>query len=118
MVQVTPAFKLNEQIQATVAKYSHNVPGAIAYLKEAIRTWTRVDSPEAVFVKACKKGSKPENWGKPKTSYPQPNEEQLAQLSIARSQRTILDYYQHDGLWMVETGKAVLAWWEVLELLE
>lgn len=113
-IPCTPAFKLNNQIQATVAKHWSNVPGAIAYLKEAIRTWKRVESPEAVFIKACKQGNKPENWGKPKVSYPQPSDEQLAQLSAAKSQQTILDYYQHDGLWMVETGRSVLAWWEAM----
>ncbi|WP_339381759.1 hypothetical protein [Dendronalium phyllosphericum] len=34
--------------------------GAIAYLKEAIRTWKGIKSPEAVFVTACKEGRKPE----------------------------------------------------------
>ena len=33
----------------------------IAYLKEAIRTWKGIKSPEAVFVAACKKGRKPES---------------------------------------------------------
>lgn len=32
----------------------------IAYLKEAIRTWKGIKSPEAVFVAACKEGRKPE----------------------------------------------------------
>jgi hypothetical protein len=31
---------------------------AIAYLKEALRTWKRVESPEAVFVAPCKNGRK------------------------------------------------------------
>ncbi|MCC5640840.1 hypothetical protein LC593_34450 [Nostoc sp. CHAB 5844] len=34
---------------------------AIAYLKEAIRTWKGIKSPEAVFVAACKGGRKPES---------------------------------------------------------
>ncbi|MCC5640428.1 hypothetical protein LC593_32290 [Nostoc sp. CHAB 5844] len=33
---------------------------AIAYLKEALRTWKGVKLPEAVFVAACKEGRKPE----------------------------------------------------------
>lgn len=33
----------------------------IAYLKEAIRTWKGIKSPEAVFVAACKEGRKPES---------------------------------------------------------
>ncbi|WP_341528489.1 hypothetical protein WKK05_03855 [Nostoc sp. UHCC 0302] len=33
---------------------------AIAYLKEALRTWKGIKSPEAVFVAACKEGRKPE----------------------------------------------------------
>nr|MDZ8286358.1 hypothetical protein [Nostoc sp. ChiSLP01] len=33
---------------------------AIAYLKEAIRTWKGIKSPEAVFVAACNEGRKPE----------------------------------------------------------
>ncbi|MEA5566663.1 hypothetical protein [Anabaena sp. UHCC 0399] len=36
------------------------MPGAIAYLKEALRTWKGIKSPEAVFVVACKEGRKPE----------------------------------------------------------
>jgi hypothetical protein len=31
---------------------------AIAYLKEALRTWKRVESPEAVFVAPCKNAEK------------------------------------------------------------
>ncbi|MBD2565510.1 hypothetical protein ACEYW6_36075 [Nostoc sp. UIC 10607] len=33
---------------------------AIAYLKEALRTWKGVKPTEAVFVAACKEGRKPE----------------------------------------------------------
>jgi hypothetical protein len=111
----TPAFKLNSQIHSCVAKYWHNVPGAIAYLKEAIRTWKKVDSPEAVFVKACKEGRKPDNWGKPKINHPQPTEEQLALLAAAKSRREILDLYQQpDGLWVADTGQAVIAWWDLI----
>ena len=111
----TPAFRLNSQIQSTVAKYWRNVAGAIAYVKEAIRTWKKVDSPEAVFVKACKEGRKPDNWGKPKVNHPQPTEEQLAQLAEAKSNREILDLYQQpDGLWVVDTGRDVIAWWELI----
>lgn len=78
---------------------------AIAYLKEALRTWKRVDSPEAVFVAACKNGRKPENWGKPLPNYPQPSDEDLAQLAEAKSTGRIKDYYrQPDGLWVVDTG--------------
>lgn len=32
---------------------------AIAYLKEALRTWKGIKSPEAVFVAACKEARKP-----------------------------------------------------------
>ncbi|MBD2302886.1 hypothetical protein [Nostoc sp. FACHB-190] len=37
------------------------IEDAIAYLKEAIRTWKGIKSPEAVFVAACKEGRKPES---------------------------------------------------------
>lgn len=33
----------------------------IAYLKEALRTWKGVKSPEAVFFAACKERRKPES---------------------------------------------------------
>ncbi|WP_414755238.1 hypothetical protein [Anabaena sp. CCY 9910] len=36
------------------------MPGAITYLKEALRTWKGIKSPEAVFVGACKEGRKAE----------------------------------------------------------
>ncbi|WP_226889851.1 hypothetical protein [Nostoc sp. MG11] len=36
------------------------MPKAIAYLKEALRTWKGIKSPKAVFVAACKEGRKPE----------------------------------------------------------
>ncbi|MEH1827341.1 MAG: hypothetical protein V7L22_18585 [Nostoc sp.] len=45
----------------TVKLFWANVPGAIAYLKDAIRTWKGIKSPEAVFVAACKEGRKPES---------------------------------------------------------
>ncbi|MBW4597907.1 MAG: helix-turn-helix domain-containing protein [Brasilonema angustatum HA4187-MV1] len=99
------AFRLNQEIIAVINKFWRNVPGALAYLKEALRTWKRVDSPEAVFVAACKNGRKPENWGKPLPNYPQPSDEDLAQLAEAKSTKRIKDYYrQPDGLWVVDTG--------------
>lgn len=84
-IPCTPNFRLNQEIIAVINKMWRNVPGAIAYLKEALRTWKRVDSPEAVFVAACKNGRKPENWGKPLPNYPQPSDEDLAQLAEAKS---------------------------------
>ncbi|BAY41834.1 hypothetical protein NIES2111_62300 (plasmid) [Nostoc sp. NIES-2111] len=60
-IPCTPQFRLNGEIQRTVKRYWANVPGAIAYLKEAVRTWKGVKSPEAVFVAACKEGRKPES---------------------------------------------------------
>jgi hypothetical protein len=42
-------------------KYWVNVPGAIAYLKEALQTWQSVKSPIGVFITACKEGKKPQN---------------------------------------------------------
>ncbi|MBD2504870.1 hypothetical protein [Anabaena azotica] len=59
-IPCTPQFRLNGEIQRTVKRYWANVPGAIAYLKEAVRTWKGIKSPEAVFVAACKEGRKPE----------------------------------------------------------
>ncbi|MBD2491360.1 hypothetical protein [Aulosira sp. FACHB-615] len=59
-IPCTPQFRLNAEIQRTVRRCWENVPGAIAYLKEAIRTWKGIKSPEAVFVAACKEGRKPE----------------------------------------------------------
>ncbi|MBD2459084.1 hypothetical protein H6G80_34175 [Nostoc sp. FACHB-87] len=56
----TPQFRLNAEIQRTVRLCWDNVPGAIAYLKEALRTWKGIKSPEAIFVAACKEGRKPE----------------------------------------------------------
>jgi hypothetical protein len=108
-------ISLNQSVRAAVINHWENVPGAIAYVKEAIRTWKKVDSPEAVFVKACRQGIKPETWNKPKREFPQPTQEQLEQLATLRSKREILDYYkQPDGLWIVDTGKSIAAWWEVL----
>jgi hypothetical protein len=104
-IPCTPAFRLSQEMMAVVNKFWRNVPGAIAYLKEALRTWKRVDSPEAVFVAACKNGRKPENWSKPLPNYPQPSDEDLAQLAEAKSTGRIKDYYrQPDGLWVVDTG--------------
>ncbi|WP_318780824.1 hypothetical protein [Dendronalium phyllosphericum] len=60
-IPCTPQFRLNAEIQRTVQRCWDNVPGAIAYLKEAIRTWKGIKSPEAVFVAACKQGRKPES---------------------------------------------------------
>ncbi|MBD2302570.1 MULTISPECIES: hypothetical protein [Nostocales] len=60
-IPCTLHFRLNGEIQRTVKRYWENVPGAIAYLKEALRNWKGVKSPEAVFVAACKEGRKPES---------------------------------------------------------
>jgi len=60
-IPCTPQFRLNGEIQRTVRRYWKNVPSAIAYLKEALRNWKGIKSPEAVFVAACKEGRKPES---------------------------------------------------------
>ncbi|MEA5566659.1 hypothetical protein [Anabaena sp. UHCC 0399] len=60
-IPCTPQFRLNSEIQRTVKRYWENVPEAIAYLKEALRNWKGIKSPEAVFVAACKDGRKPES---------------------------------------------------------
>ncbi|ARV59166.1 hypothetical protein BZZ01_11450 [Nostocales cyanobacterium HT-58-2] len=104
-IPCTPAFRVNQEIMTVVKKFWQNVPGALAYLKEALHTWKRVDSPEAVFVAACKNGKKPENWKKALPNCPQPSDEDLAQLAEAKSTGRIKDYYrQPDGLWVVDTG--------------
>ncbi|WP_226889883.1 hypothetical protein [Nostoc sp. MG11] len=43
-IPCTPQFRLNAEIQCTVKRCWENVPGAIAiaYLKEALRTWKGV----------------------------------------------------------------------------
>ncbi|WP_242038162.1 hypothetical protein [Tolypothrix sp. FACHB-123] len=50
-----------EPCLGVVKKYWANVPGAIAYLKEALQTWQSVNSPTGVFITACKEGKKPQN---------------------------------------------------------
>ncbi|MBW4677565.1 MAG: hypothetical protein KME52_27280 [Desmonostoc geniculatum HA4340-LM1] len=37
------------------------MPGAVTYLKEALRTWKGIKLPEVVFVAACKERRKPES---------------------------------------------------------
>ncbi|MBW4599048.1 MAG: ArsR family transcriptional regulator [Calothrix sp. FI2-JRJ7] len=116
-IPCTPAFKVNPQVQATIKKHWRNVTGAIAYLKEALRTWTRVDCPEAVFCKACKEGLKLSNWGKPGVVHPQPSDQQLVQLKRAVSKREIRDLSKApDGLWFVDTGVSILSWWDYLQV--
>ncbi|MBW4564616.1 MAG: hypothetical protein KME32_26515 [Mojavia pulchra JT2-VF2] len=60
-IPCTPQFRLNAEIGRTVRRCWENVPGVIAYLKEALQTWKGIKSPEAVFVAACKEGRKPES---------------------------------------------------------
>ncbi|WP_242044991.1 hypothetical protein [Anabaena azotica] len=81
-IPCTPQFRLNGEIQRTVRRYWQNVPGAIAYLKEAVRTWKGVKSPEAVFVAACKEGRKPESA--------QAKSEVAAWFEWARRQRIVI----------------------------
>jgi hypothetical protein len=50
-----------EPCLGVVKKYWTNVPGALAYLKEALQTWKSVNSPTGVFITACKEGKKPQN---------------------------------------------------------
>ncbi len=54
----------------------------IAYLKEAIRTWKGIKSPEAVFVAACKEGQKPESA--------QAKSEAIAWFNWARKNRIVI----------------------------
>nr|WP_322657104.1 hypothetical protein [Dendronalium sp. ChiSLP03b]MDZ8203436.1 hypothetical protein [Dendronalium sp. ChiSLP03b] len=58
------------------------MPGASAYLKEALRTWKGIKSPEAVFVAACKEGRKPETQ--------QAKSEVTAWFEWARRQRIVI----------------------------
>ncbi|MBW4635733.1 MAG: ArsR family transcriptional regulator [Iphinoe sp. HA4291-MV1] len=110
-VPCTPSFRFSQEMMAVINKFWQNVPGALAYLKEALRTWKRVDSPEAVFVAACKDGRKPQNWSKPSPTHPQPSDEDLAQLAQAKLTGRIRDYYhQPDGMWVVDTGSQCVGW--------
>ncbi|MBD2496752.1 hypothetical protein H6G75_20775 [Nostoc sp. FACHB-280] len=80
---VHPSFGLlNAEIQYTVRWCWENVLGAIAYLKEAIRTWKGIKSPEAVFVAACKEGRKPESA--------QAKSEAIAWFNWARKNRIVI----------------------------
>ncbi|MCC5640431.1 hypothetical protein LC593_32305 [Nostoc sp. CHAB 5844] len=81
-IPCTPQFRLNAEIQRTVRRCWENVPGAIAYLKEALRTWKGVKSPEAVFVAACKEGRKPESA--------QAKSEVVAWFEWARQKRIVI----------------------------
>ncbi|WP_414755835.1 hypothetical protein [Anabaena sp. CCY 9910] len=81
-IPCTPQFRLNGEIQRTVKQYWENVPGAIAYLKEAVRTWKGVKSPEAVFVAACKEGRKVETQ--------QVKSAAIAWFERARKQRIVI----------------------------
>ncbi|MBD2253326.1 hypothetical protein [Nostoc parmelioides] len=81
-IPCTPQFRLNGEIQSTVKRYWGNVPGAIAYLKEAVRTWKGIKSPEAVFVVACKEGRKPEAQ--------QAKSEAIAWFEWARKNRIVI----------------------------
>ncbi|MEH2005859.1 hypothetical protein [Nostoc sp.] len=93
-IPCTPQFRLNAEIQRTVKRCWENVPGAIAYLKEAIRTWKGIKSPEAVFVAACFEGRKPESA--------QAKSGAIAWFEWARQERIVLamsgeDVYTPDG---------------------
>ncbi|MBD2505288.1 hypothetical protein [Anabaena azotica] len=81
-IPCTPQFRLNGEIQRTVKRYWGNVPGAIAYLKEAVRTWKGIKSPEAVFVAACREGRKPE--------VQQAKSEAIAWFEWARKNRIVI----------------------------
>ncbi|WP_242049330.1 hypothetical protein [Aulosira sp. FACHB-615] len=81
-IPCTPQFRLNAEIQRTVRRCWDNVPGAIAYLKEAIRTWKGIKSPEAVFLAACKEGRKPESA--------QAKSDVVAWFDWARRQRIVI----------------------------
>ncbi|MBD2504672.1 hypothetical protein [Anabaena azotica] len=81
-IPCTPQFRLNGEIQRTVKRYWANVPGAIAYLKDALRTWKGVKSPEAVFVAACKEERKPETQ--------QANSGAIAWFEWARKNRIVI----------------------------
>ncbi|BAB78218.1 hypothetical protein ACN23B_27620 (plasmid) [Anabaena sp. FACHB-709] len=81
-IPCTPKFRLNGEIQRTVKRYWANVPGAIAYLKEAVRTWKGIKSPEAVFVAACRERRKPEAQ--------QAKSDAIAWFDWARQQRIVI----------------------------
>jgi hypothetical protein len=81
-IPCTPQFRLNAEIQRTVKRCWDNVPEAIAYLKEAIRTWKGIKSLEAVFVAACKEGRKPEAQ--------QANRSAIAWFEWARKQQIVI----------------------------
>ncbi|NMG11348.1 hypothetical protein DP117_32575 [Brasilonema sp. UFV-L1] len=92
--------KNKKQFKSVVRKYWENVPGAIAYLKEALRTWKKVNSPEKVFVVACKEGRKPESGAVVKSGA-------RAWYEWARKQRLVIACQLEKGIVYSPNGETL-----------
>ncbi|AUB42451.1 Replication protein O [Nostoc flagelliforme CCNUN1] len=95
--------------QAVLKECTRGVGGSlvvdIAYLKEALQTWTRIKSPEAVFVAACKEGRKVESAQVKSAAFVADVGAAIAWFEWARKERIVIamsgeTVYTLDGRWL------------------
>ncbi|MDF5733099.1 MAG: hypothetical protein PUP92_35210, partial [Rhizonema sp. PD38] len=109
-------FRMNAEIEKAIAKHFQNVYPAIAFVKEQIRLNVPITkSCEALFMWALKTPLDSKYDLKEVIEYRQPSEKDKADIAIALDNGFIRKFEQQpDGLWVVDTGKECLCWYDFL----
>ncbi|MDF5717372.1 MAG: hypothetical protein PUP93_26800 [Rhizonema sp. NSF051] len=109
-------FRMNVEIEKAIAKHFQNVYPAIAFVKEQIRLNVPITkSCEALFMWALKTPLDSKYDLKEVIEHRQPSEKDKADIAIALDNGFIRKFEQQpDGLWVVDTGKECLCWYDFL----
>lgn len=114
--RLSPDFTINSSVRNAIYSFWHNVPAALARVKNAIaQGWCK--QPTGLFVQTLKNGVFPEQAEAPVVAkeYPRPTLEQLNQLGeMGELVYTMLDEPGYSEVVAVNTGEGVLPWWVAL----
>ncbi|MBV8883833.1 MAG: hypothetical protein JO235_07510 [Chroococcidiopsidaceae cyanobacterium CP_BM_RX_35] len=105
------------EMKGDIKRYWSNIPGAITRVKKAVAEgWCT--NPTGLFRKALVQGV-PEELRQPTPKqYPSPSLEQLNELgALGELVHTVLDEPGNPQVLAVDTGTAVVPWWQALGLV-
>ena len=118
---LSPEIVINQTVRSAVRIGWANVPAALAYITEAIRTWkVKPDfNWTGLVVKALKNSALlvERNAQPPPKQYPRPSLEQLDSLGRLGSPiYTALNEPGYPEVLAVQIGDKAIAWWDALKL--
>ncbi len=113
--RLSPEISINPQVKSAICSFWHNVPAALARVKNAIaQGWCK--QPTGLFVQTLKNGAiRDKEVVVVAKEYPRPTLEQLNQLGeMGELVYTGLNEPGYPEVVGVNTGGGVLPWWVVL----